>query len=72
MLEATGEKGNIIDRDNSKSCLCAFKLMHDGTYVGGSFSVSTFVWAVVKIIKEKNLRVNLSTEEVGRLNSENK
>jgi actin-related protein len=70
MLEFIGEKGNTLERANSKSCVCAFKLKSDGTYIGNSFSVSTFVWAVSKIISEKNLRTDLNTLEIDKLNDE--
>lgn len=70
MLESIGEKGHTIEKDNSKSCVCAFKLTSDGTYIGNSFSVSTFVWAVSKIISEKNLRTDLNTSEIDKLNDE--
>lgn len=53
MLDSIGEKDDAIEKDNSQSCLCAFKLSSDGTYIGDSFSISTFVWAVAKIIAEK-------------------
>ena len=70
MLESIGEKGNTIEKDNSKSCVCAFKLTSDGTYIGNSFSVSIFVWAVSKIISEKNLKTDLNTSEIDKLNNE--
>ncbi|WP_027365894.1 DEAD/DEAH box helicase family protein [Desulfotruncus alcoholivorax] len=70
MLDSIGEKDDAIEKDNSLSCICAFKLASDGTYIEESFSVSTFVWAVAKIIAEKNLRTDLSTVEIDKLNSE--
>lgn len=70
MLSSIGEKDDSIEKDNSQSCVCAFKLKSDGTYVDGSFSVSTFVWAVAKIIAEKNLKTDFNTVEIDRLNSE--
>jgi hypothetical protein len=70
LLNSLGGKDEIIDIDNSQSCVCAFKLRTDGTYIGDSFSISTFVWAVAKIIKEKNLSVDLNMQELNNLNSE--
>lgn len=70
MLESIDEKDDDIEKDNSQSCVCAFKLESDGTYIGDSFSVSTFVWAVAKIIAEKNLRTDFDTVEIDKLNSE--
>lgn len=70
MLNSIGEKDEAIEKDNSQSCICAFKLRSDGTYVGDSFSISTFVWAVAKIIVEKNLRVDFDAKEINKLNSE--
>lgn len=69
MLDSIGEKDDAIEKDNSQSCLCAFKLSSDGTYIGDSFSISTFVWAVAKIIAEKNLRIDFNTVEIDKLNS---
>lgn len=70
MLNSIGEKDDSIEKDNSQSCICAFKLRSDGTYVGDSFSFSTFVWAVAKIIAEKNLRIDFDTIEIDKLNRE--
>ncbi|MCC9295968.1 hypothetical protein LN736_13970 [Clostridium sp. WLY-B-L2] len=70
MLSSIGEKDEAIEKDNSQSCICAFKLRADGTYVNDSFSISTFVWAVAKIIAEKNLRTDFHTLEINKLNSE--
>ncbi|MBU5439813.1 hypothetical protein KQI42_17490 [Tissierella sp. MSJ-40] len=70
MLNSIGEKDDAIEKDNSQSCVCAFKLRSDGTYVGDSFSVSTFVWAIAKIIAEKNLRTDFDMVEIDKLNSE--
>lgn len=70
MLNSIGEKDEAIEKDNSQSCICAFKLRSDGTYVGDSFSISTYVWAVAKIIAEKNLRVDFDIKEIDKLNSE--
>lgn len=70
MLNSISEKDGAIEKDNSQSCVCAFKLRSDGTYVGDSFSISTFVWAITKIIAEKNLRTDFDTKEIDKLNSE--
>ena len=70
MLESIGKKDETIEKDNSHSCICAFKLAFDGTYIENSFSVSTFVWAVAKIISEKNLRTDFSISEIDKLNNE--
>lgn len=70
MLDSIGEKDDSIEKDSSLSCICAFKLASDGTYIENSFSVTPFVWAVAKIIAEKNLRTNLSIFEIDQLNNE--
>ncbi|MCI1958129.1 MAG: hypothetical protein LKJ25_00715 [Clostridia bacterium] len=70
MLDTIGEQEEAIEKDNSKSCICAFKLKSDGTYIDNSFSISTFVWAVAKIIADKNLKTNFDTKEINKLNSE--
>ncbi|SHJ34549.1 hypothetical protein [Lutispora thermophila] len=70
MLGSIGEKDDTIEKDSSLSCICAFKLASDGVYIEESFSISAFVWAMAKIIAEKNLRTDLSTVEIDKLNSE--
>jgi len=70
MLDSVGEKDDVIEKDSSQSCICAFQLDSNGTYVDESFSVSAFVWAIAKIITEGNLRASLSTDEINQLNSE--
>lgn len=70
MLNSIGEKDEAIEKDNSQSCICAFKLKSDGSYVGNSSSISTFVWSVAKVIAEKNLRTDFDTKEIDKLNSE--
>ncbi|WP_047151332.1 DEAD/DEAH box helicase [Aneurinibacillus tyrosinisolvens] len=70
LLESINEEDNAIEQDISSSCVCAFRVASDGRYVGNSFSISTFVWAVAKIIAEKNLRTDFKTSEIDKLNSE--
>ncbi|MEA5009772.1 DEAD/DEAH box helicase [Clostridium tyrobutyricum] len=70
MLNSIGEKDDVIEKDDSKSCVCAFKLRSNGTYIENSFSVSTFVWAVAKIIAKKNLKIDFDTIEIDKLNRE--
>lgn len=68
MMDSIGEKDDFIEDDYSQSCICAFKLTSDGRYIKESFSVSTFVWAVAKITVERNLRIDLSTEDIDKFN----
>lgn len=70
MLDSIDVKDDAIEKDNSQSCICAFKISSDGTYIGNSFSISNFVWAVSKVIVEKNLRTDFSIAEIEKLNSE--
>lgn len=70
MLEAIGVEDDTIDKDSSQSCICAFKLTHDGKYIPNSFAISTFVWAMAKIISEKNMKVNLNTSDINKFNEE--
>lgn len=64
MLEAIGRKDKRAEPDTSISCVCAFKVAADGTYIEDSFSVSTYIWAMAKIIYHKDLNTNLRTEEI--------
>lgn len=70
MINAIGEQDDAIEKEHSNTCVCAFKLNHDGTYVASSFSISTFVWAVAKIIAKKDLNVELNNVEIEKTNAE--
>lgn len=68
MLDSIGKRDNEIERDNSPSCVCAFKVSSDGCYIEDSFSVSTFVWAMAKIIAGKSLSVPLEIPSLKKFN----
>lgn len=70
LLTAIGEEDDHIDQDYSQSCLCAFRVSSEGMYIEKSFSLSTFVYALAKMIQEKNMKANLSNEEINQLNNE--
>ena len=70
LVESIGDKTDDIELDNSQTCLCALKLDFEGVYIENSFSISTFVWAVSKIIIYKNLRIDVNKKEVNDFNSE--
>jgi len=70
MLEAVDQKDDNLEKDTSKSCICALKIAPDGTYIQDSFSISNFVWSIAKIIAEKNMRVYFNTIEIDKLNNE--
>ncbi|MCB6365362.1 AAA domain-containing protein [Intestinibacillus massiliensis] len=52
-----------IEKDTSFTCVCAAKLDEDGAYVPGSFAVSTFVWALCRMLAEGDFRVALPVSE---------
>lgn len=70
MVEAIGVEDELMEKDNSRLCVCGFKLGEDGIYIEDSFSISTFVWAMAKIIREKDLRTDFSTKQIEELNEE--
>lgn len=70
VLESIGEEDNVIERDNSPSCICAFKVTFNGEYIANSFSVSPFVWAVARIIRQKSLKTDLTTSLIDNFNNQ--
>ncbi|UFJ41080.1 AAA domain-containing protein [Brevibacillus humidisoli] len=70
LVEFYNGEDDTVEPDNSKSCVCAFKVTYDGRYIVNSFSISTYVWAFSKIISEKNLMAELKTSEIDKLNNE--
>lgn len=69
MYQAINEK-NIIDRDNSMSYLCQFKLDQNGKYIEDSFSVSPFIWAIAQVINHRDINIDLKEETLNDVNNE--
>lgn len=64
MLSKTDEKEDErIEVDNTNTCIFAFKVDENGYYVAKSFSVSSFVWAVCKIVSSFSIKVELDPQE---------
>lgn len=40
-----------VEHDSSLVCLCALKLDEDGRYVENSFAISSFIWAICKLVQ---------------------
>ncbi len=53
-----------IEPDNSITCMFAFKVDEKGYYVPNSFSVSSLVWAVCKIVSAGSIMVDLNPDDV--------
>ena len=53
-----------IEPDNSMTCIFAFKVDEEGVYVPNSFSVSSFVWAVSKIVLSGSIDAELNPDDV--------
>ena len=70
MLSAIGKKDDAIEEENFQSCICMFIVDSSGTYVEGTFSFSSFIWAVAKVINNKRLGIELKQEEFDDLNTE--
>ena len=64
MLEKLGlkEADPLIERDQSKVCLCALKVDENGTYVENSFSISSFVWALGAMVIANDFSVKLDMD----------
>lgn len=53
-----------IEPDNSITCIFAFKVDEEGFYIPNSFSVSSFVWAVSKIVLSGSINSELNPDDV--------
>ncbi len=53
-----------IETDNSITCIFAFKVDEKGFYIPNSFSVSSFVWAVSKIVLSGSINAELNPDDV--------
>lgn len=57
-------KDSPIERDQSKCCLCALKVDDNGVYVAGSFSVSSFVWALGTMVQSNDFGTKLNLDDL--------
>ena len=69
MLEAIKNSDDVMERDNARCCVCAFKVDSDGNYIENSFSISRFVWAMSKIIAAQTLNVSFEESELNSFNT---
>lgn len=53
-----------IEPDNSITCIFAFKVDEEGFYIPNSFSVSSFLWAVSKIVLSGSINSELNPDDV--------
>ncbi len=53
-----------IEADNSITCIFAFKVDEEGFYIPNSFSISSFVWAVSKIVISGSINSELNPDNV--------
>ena len=53
-----------IERDQSKCCLCAFKVNENGVYVAGSFAVSSFAWALGTMVQSNDFGRKLNLDDL--------
>lgn len=53
-----------IEQDNALSCLCALKVDEDGHYVADSFAVSSYIWAVCKLVSGRSFQAKLDVAEL--------
>ena len=59
LAEINSPEEESIEPDNSITCIFAFKVDEEGFYVPNSFSVSSFVWAVSKIVISGSIKAEL-------------
>ena len=64
------EEDTPIERDRSKTCLCALKVNDSGNYVQDSFAISSFAWALSCMVKENDFSVNLDTAVLDKLQTQ--
>ncbi len=63
-------EGSSIENDNSLVCLCAIKIDEQGKYVSDSFAISSFVWAIFKLISAGSISEKLDVSELEMLQRE--
>ncbi len=63
-------EGSSIEIDNSLVCLCAIKVDERGIYVPDSFALSSFVWAIFKLISAGTITEKLDISELETLQRE--
>lgn len=56
-----------IERDYSATCLCALKVDEDGKYVAKSFSISSFAWAICKLVDDGSIAAELDISYLNNL-----
>ena len=64
LAEINSPEEESIEPDNSITCIFAFKVDEEGFYVPNSFSVSSFVWAVSKIVISGSIKAELNPDDV--------
>ena len=64
LAEINSPEEESIEPDNSITCIFAFKVDEEGFYVPNSFSVSSFVWAVSKIVISGSINAELNPDDV--------
>ena len=60
-------ENEIIENDKSVTCLFAIKIDENGKYVSDSFTLSSLIWAVCKLVSAKSLNHELSYRELDGL-----
>jgi len=53
-----------IENNNSRVCLCALKIDEQGKYVENSFVISSFVWAICKLVTAGSLSEKLKISDL--------
>lgn len=56
-----------VENDNSLVCLCALKIDEQGSYVENSFAISSFVWAICKLVTAGSIREKLRISDLEAL-----
>lgn len=64
------EEESPIERDQSKLCLCTLKVDQKGMYVGESFALSSFAWALGRMVQGCDFGIKLDLTEMQKFERE--
>lgn len=67
---ALKSEDDVIEKDTSLTCLFAIKVDANGKYVADSFAISSFVWAIYKLVSAKSISHELSYQDINKLQQE--
>lgn len=69
-LHNTMDLEEVLERENSVTCIGKVKFNQKGEYIKGSFKINTFLFAVTSIIKNKSFDIEMNKEVIAKFNNE--